>query len=187
MKKVIIAAAMASMFAANTMANQLVESENYDEIKGGYLFGGSVDSEMVDYNNEYEGFVLGYGYDLDKNVGIQVRYSSMDLSADISGFEQDVKSFGLYTDLGVTVVADKNFHIKPYVIGGLEIVNLKETYNGYFDYEIDETEAALAIGAGVRFTVMQHLSASIEMKRSLVNSEFDVDFDTVSLMAGYKF
>lgn len=162
------------------------------DISGFRVGAGVLNHDSDDLLDDATGYVIEAGYDINKIFGVSGRYSNATFDNDntqnpskLPG-DVEVSTFGLYTDIGYTLIGRNNFAIKPYGLLGVERIGVSTDLG---NENFDNSEYAFAIGTGVRATFNKHFVLSAEYKFSSVDvPEYnDLDLDTFSLIVNYKF
>ncbi|KMV31690.1 porin family protein [Photobacterium swingsii] len=162
------------------------------DISGFRVGAGVLNHDSDDLLDDATGYVIEAGYDINKIFGVSARYSNATFDNDniqnpskLPG-DVEISTWGLYSDIGYTLIGKNNFAIKPYGLVGVERINVVTDLG---NENFDESEYAFAIGTGVRATFNKHFVLAAEYKFSSVDvPEYqDLDLDTFSLIVNYKF
>ncbi|MDO6541426.1 porin family protein [Photobacterium sanguinicancri] len=162
------------------------------DVSGFRVGAGVLNHDSDDLLDDATGYVIEAGYDINKIFGVSGRYSNATFDNDntqnpskLPG-DVEISTFGLYTDIGYTLIGRNNFTIKPYGLLGVERIGVSTDLG---NERFDDSEYAFAIGTGVRATFNKHFVLAAEYKFSSVDvPEYnDLDLDTFSLIVNYKF
>ncbi|MDO6498341.1 porin family protein [Photobacterium sanguinicancri] len=201
MKKQFLAAILPLLVSFSAAAeNTVIDSDAANnesvlantDVSGFRVGAGVLNHESDDLLDDATGYVIEAGYDINKIFGVSARYSNATFDNDniqnpskLPG-EVEISTFGLYTDIGYTLIGKNDFTLKPYGLLGVEHINASTNLD---NNKFDENEYALAIGTGIRATFNKHFVLAAEYKFSSVDvPEYnDLDLDTFSLIVNYKF
>lgn len=133
-------------------------------------------SEYSDYGG---GLHLGYGYDINRIVGVNLEYDQANYS--FAAYKEKLHSWKLSSEIGYAFIFN-SWSIKPFGSVGLAYNNLD--YKGYGFDGNESLGVSPLFGTGVRAELNNGLFA--ELKSNLM-FDSDLDIGQVALSIGYKF